>query len=107
MFKFKKKYQDEVSNIQPNEELQVDDFGDYKNVFVKDVDPGHLGLLDAYKNKQRVRIKIKNDEDATEEIVGTISHYDDNYSQLVVVAGNTLKRLTFDQIEDVIISPKG
>ena len=101
MFK-KRNKKNEESNIQPNEDLAVDKIGDYQNVFTKEKDAGYRGLLAAYQEKKEVRLLITKENDETEEVAGTISHYDENYSQLVVVVNNALRRLTFDQIIEVI-----
>ena len=102
MFK-KRNKKIEDSNIQPNEALEIDAFADYQNVYTKEADTGYRGLLAAYQAKAPVKLVIQKEEGETEEVAGTISHYDENYSQLVVVAGNALKRLTFDQIVDVLV----
>ena len=101
MFKKRNKLKNEESNIQPNEALEIDSLAEYQNVFTQKKDAGYRGLLAAYEAKAEVLLVIKKDDEETEEVSGTISHYDENYSQLVVVAGNTLKRLTFDQITSV------
>jgi len=101
---FKKRNKNiEESNLQPNEALEIGAFSEYQNVFTPEADTGYRGLLAAYQAKATVRLLIQNVDETTEEVVGTISHYDENYSQLVVVVGNSLKRLTFNQIIDVVI----
>jgi len=101
MFKKRNKLKNEESNIQPNEMLEIDNLADYQNVFTQKKGAGYRGLLAAYEAKADVVLVTNKDNGETEEVNGTISHYDENYSQLVVVAGNTLKRLTFDQIIEV------
>jgi len=96
--KKRSKYTYEESAITPNVELAIDDLADYQQVFKKEQDLGYKGLQVAFENKSSVSLTILNHAGVNEQIVGTISHYDDNYAQLVVVAGHTLKRLTFDQI---------
>lgn len=105
MFK-KRSKKNEESALQPNEALSVDSIASYQNVFTKEKDTGHFGLLTAYQEKTTVTLVVENEED-TETITGTISHYDENYSQLVMIVENSLKRLTFDQIVDVIITNGG
>lgn len=102
MFK-KRNKKNEESSLQPNEALAIDDFSEYQNIYTPAADTGYRGLLAAYQAKAIVRLLVQNATETTEEVVGTISHYDENYSQLVVVVGNSLKRLTFDQIIDVVI----
>jgi len=106
MFKKRNKKMDE-SAIQPNEALEIDDFAEYQNVFTKEKDAGYRGLLAASNAKTLVRLVVQKNDEETEEIEGTISHYDENYSQLVVVVGNSLKRLTFDQIVDATLPDGG
>jgi len=93
------KYQE--STIKPNVDLAIDTLADYQNVFEKATDSGYLGLKDAFEQKLTVRLLTLNAEEVQEEIVGAISHYDEQFSQLVVMSGNTLKRLTFDRILEV------
>ena len=102
MFKKRNKLKNDDSNIQPNEDLAVDKIAEYQNVFTPEKDAGYRGLLAAYQAKIEVRLIVQKDDEETEEITGTISHYDENYSQLVLVVANTLRRLTFDQIIEVV-----
>ena len=95
------KYKYEESAIKPNVELAIDDLADYQQVFKKEQDMGYKGLQVAFENKSMVKLITLNHEGAQTEVIGTISHYDGNYAQLVVITGNSLKRLTFDQIVDV------
>ena len=95
-----KRYKYEESALKPNVELAIDDIADYQHVIRKEQDLGYKGLKVAFTDKSTVRLVVQRSE-GHEEIVGTISHYDDNYSQLVIIAGNSLRRLTFDQIVDV------
>ena len=95
------KYKYEESAIKPNVELAIDDLADYQQVFKKEQDLGYKGLQVAFENKATVKLTVFSDEKDHEEFVGTISHYDENYAQLVMITGSTLKRLTFDRIIDV------
>ena len=96
-----KRYKYEESALKPNVDLAIDDIADYQHVIKKEQDSGYKGLKVAFTNKSTVKLVVQNGDAHHEEIVGTISHYDDNYSQLVMITGNSLKRLTFDQIVDV------
>jgi len=89
------------SLIKPNVELAIDELIEYKQVVRKERDLGYKGLFAAFSDKAQVKLIISTGDDQSEQITGTISHYDENYSQLVVVNGNSLKRLTFEQILDV------
>ena len=102
MFK-KRNKKIEESTLKPNEALEIDAFSKYQNNYTPEADTGYRGLLVAYQTKAVVRLLVQNANETTEEVVGTISHYDENYSQLVVIVGNSMKRLTFDQIIDVVI----
>jgi len=99
--KKRSRYKYAESAIKPNVELAIDDIADYQHVIKKEQDSGYKGLKAAFVDKSEVRLIVQKSDENDEEIVGTISHYDDNYSQLVVITGNSLKRLTFDQIVDV------
>jgi len=94
------RYKYEESALKPNVELAIDDIADYQNIIKKEQDLGYKGLKTAFKDKSEVRLIVQKTDDVEEVITGTISHYDDNFSQLVVIAGNSLKRLTFEQIID-------
>jgi len=102
--KNKYRYKYKESALKPNVELAIDDIADYQHVVKKEQDLGYMGLQAAFANKSVVRLVVLNDHGDNEEITGTISHYDDNYSQLVLITGNSLKRLTFAQIVEAQIS---
>jgi hypothetical protein len=95
------KYKYEESTIKPNVDLAINDIADYQNIIKKEQDSGYKGLKNAFTDKSVVKLVVRKDDGDNEEIMGTISHYDDNFSQLVIITGNSLKRLTFNQIEDV------
>ena len=96
----RKKYKYEESALKPNIDLAIDDISDYRHVIKKEQDSGHKGLKAAFTDKSTVRLVVRKNDGDNEEVEGIISHYDDNFSQLVVVIGNSLKRLTFNQILD-------
>ena len=98
--KKRNRYKYEESAIKPNADFGIDDISDYQHVIKKEQDLGHKGLKVAYIDKSAVRLVIQKNNGDNEEVIGTISHYDDNFSQLVVLTGNSLKRLTFNQIVD-------
>ena len=98
--KKRSRYKYEESPLKPNADLEIDNIADYQHVIKKEQDSGHKGLRAAFADKSAVRLFVKKNNGDSEEIVGTISHYDDNFSQLVVITGNSLKRLTFNQIVD-------
>jgi len=100
-----KKYAE--STIQPNAELAIDELAVYQQVVRKERDLGYKGLQGAFSDKVVVNLTVLNNDDHKEEITGIISHYDENYSQLIVVSGNSLKRLTFEQIVDARFSDGG
>ena len=96
----KRKYKYEESAIKPNADFAIDDISDYQHVIKKEQDSGHKGLKLAFADKSAVKLVVQKSDGDNEEIIGTISHYDDNFSQLVILTGNSLKRLTFNQIVD-------
>ena len=95
------RHKDEESMIKPNVELAIDDISDYRNVLKSDPDYGYKGLKKIFEERQVVRLVVSRNADERVVIEGTISHYDDAYGQLVIVSGNSLKRLVFNQIVDV------
>lgn len=97
----------EESALKPNVELAIDDFADYQHVFRKERDLGYKGLLAAFTDKAEVKLEIVDGSGQAELVTGVISHYDENYSQLVIVSDNNLKRLRFDQIKDARFSDGG
>ncbi|MCL1990964.1 MAG: YolD-like family protein [Defluviitaleaceae bacterium] len=97
----------EESTIKPNVELAIDDLADYQQVIKKERDLGYKGLQGAFSDKATVKLTVVDSEGNNEEVTGVISHYDDTYSQLVIVNGNNLKRLTFEQIVDARFSDGG
>ena len=103
--KYNKK--DVESVIKPNVELAIDDLSVYQRVFKKERDLGYKGLQGAFSDKAVVKLTVSKDDDHSEEITGIISHYDETYSQLIVLSGNSLKRLTFAQIIDAHFSNGG
>ena len=107
MFKKRNRNKLEESNLQPNEALEIDAFSEYQNVFTKGKDAGYRGLLAASNAKTLVRLVVQKSEEETEELEGTVSHYDENYAQLVLVVENSLRRLTFDQIIDATLPDGG
>lgn len=97
----RKKNKDEESIIKPNAELAINDISDYRNVLKSNPDLGYKGLKKMFEDRVSIRLFITNKDGEQDEIEGTISHYDDSYGQLVVVSGNSLRRLVFNQIVDV------
>jgi len=99
----KRKHKDEESIIKPNVELAIDDISDYRHVLKSDPDLGYKGLKRMFENREQVRLVVVKSAEERDVVEGIISHYDESYGQLVVVSGNSLKRLVFDQIVDVHI----
>jgi len=99
----RKRYKYEESALKPNVDLEIDDIADYQRVIKKQRGQGYKGLEAAFTNRSVVKLVVQKDDSDNEEVTGTISHYDDKFSQLVVITGNSLKRLTFDQIIDVTL----
>lgn len=97
----KSRYKYEESALKPNVELAIDDIADYQNIIKKEQDFGYKGLKTAFKGKSEVRLTVKREADNEEVVEGIISHYDDHFSQLVIIVDNSLRRLTFDQIVEV------
>ena len=97
----KSRFQDSESAIKPNDHLAIDDIADYRNVIEKVEDTGHYGLKGAFLEKEDVVLTIQKNEEENEAINGTITHYDDNFSQLMLNTSNGLRRVTFSQIIDV------
>lgn len=103
IMKKRTKHKDEESIIKPNVELGIDDISDYRHVLKSDPDLGYKGLKKMFEERELVRFVVTDNTGERDVVEGTISHYDDAYGQLVVVSGNSLKRLVFDQIVDVHI----
>jgi hypothetical protein len=101
MIRKRSKHKDEESMIKPNIELAIDDISDYRNVLKSDPDLGYKGLKKMFEERELIRLVVMKNEEERDVVEGIISHYDDSYGQLVVVSGNSLKRLVFDQIVDV------
>jgi len=89
------------SLFKPNVQLEIDDRAEYQQIIRKERNLGYKGLYAAFTDKVKVKLIILTDDDQSEQVIGTVSHYDENYSQLVIMSGNSLKRLTFDKIIDV------
>ena len=97
----RRRYDQDKSVIELSKKLEVDDIETYKKFFKEGQDPGFKGLKEISKNRDLVRLTATVNDDDKISIVGTISHYDDLFNQLVVLTNGTLKRLVFDQIIDV------
>ena len=97
----KHKNKEKESIIEPNVEFAIDDISDYGTIFKSDPDLGYKGLKKMFEDRVLIRLEVNKNPEERDIVEGTISHYDDSYGQLVVVSGNSLKRLVFDQIIDV------
>ena len=97
----RRRYDQDQSVFELSKKLEVDDIESYKKFYKDGIDTGFKGLKEISKNRELVRLTAAiNDEDNV-SIVGTISHYDDLFNQLVILTNGTLKRFVFDQIIDV------
>ena len=85
-----------------SEDFHVADISAYQKVALEKRGSGYKGLKDAMDKRSKVRLKVASDDDI-QYVEGIVSHYDEEYSQLVVVSGTTLRRLVFDEIGDVEI----
>jgi len=89
------------SMIQPNDALNINDLSKYAQVMMNKDDLGFKGLKRAFTQKLPVALVISEKNGEQTSVTGTISHYDENYEQLVLVVGNSLKRASFNQIVEV------
>jgi len=89
------------SMIQPNDALNINDLSKYTQVMMNKEDSGFKGLKRAFDKKLPVSLVLKEQDGEQVSVTGTISHYDENFEQLVLVVGNSLKRASFNQILEV------
>jgi len=89
------------SMIQPNDALNINDLSKYTQIMMNKEDAGYKGLKRAFDKKLPVSLVIREKDDEQISVTGTISHYDENFEQLVLVVGNSLKRASFNQILEV------
>ncbi len=94
------------SMIQPNDSLNLSELSKYTQVMTSKDDEGYKGLKLAFENQLTVSITVENDDKTTAVISGVISHYDENFKQLLVNMNSQLKRIVFNQIVDVDIQEK-
>ena len=94
------------SMIQPNDSLNLSELSKYTQVMTSKDESGFKGLKAAFDNQLTVSITVENDDKTTTVISGIISHYDENFKQLLVNMNAQLKRVVFDQIVDVDIEEK-
>ena len=92
----------EENIIEPNAELDLDGIDGYRKVAIaREKDLGYKGLKKALEDKTLVRLQIVRNDEELDYVEGKISHYDENFNQLVIVSNNALKRFVFDQILEV------
>lgn len=91
------------SMIQPNDALNLEDLSKYTQIITNKEDSGYKGLKRAFEEKLPVELKVMDEQGESFVVSGTISHYDENYEQLLVITDSNLKRVVFNQIEDVKI----
>lgn len=89
------------SMIQPNDALNINDLSKYTQIMMNKEDAGFKGLKRAFDKKLPVSLVIAETNGEQVSVRGTISHYDENFEQLVLIVGNSLKRASFNQILDV------
>ncbi|MCL1948618.1 MAG: hypothetical protein FWF59_02680 [Turicibacter sp.] len=89
------------SMIQPNDTLNIGERSKYAQIMMNKDDLGFKGLKRAYNQKLLVSLVIHEKNGEQTAFKGTISHFDENYEQLVLVVGNSLKRASFSQILEV------
>jgi len=89
------------SMIQPNDALNISDLSKYTQIMMNKEDAGFKGLKRAFEKKLPVSLVISEKDGEQTSVTGTISHYDENFEQLVLIVGNSLKRASFNQILDV------
>ncbi|MGL4336466.1 MAG: hypothetical protein ACRCST_06175 [Turicibacter sp.] len=100
---FSREEQSTQSMLQPNSALDLENLSKYTQVFSTKEDTGFKGLKRAFENQLNVEITMKDEALGSVTVAGTISHYDEKYEQLLVIADAQLKRVVFDQIIDVNI----
>lgn len=91
------------SMIQPNDSLNVENRDKYTQVIKSEEDAGFKGLKRAFEQKSLVNVLISEESGETTSVTGTISHYDENYEQLLLIIDGTLKRVVFSQIQEAAI----
>ncbi|HAX74198.1 MAG TPA: hypothetical protein DCY20_11810 [Firmicutes bacterium] len=100
---FSREGQSDQSMIQPNDALNLKDLSKYTQVITNKETEGYMGLRRAFENGLTVTITVKDEALGNIDVTGTISHYDDNYDQLLVIVNSQLKRVVFDSIVEVKI----
>lgn len=89
------------SMIQPNDTLNIQDISKYQQILLNKEDKGFMGLKRAFEEKLLVSIKFSENSGNEAHVTGTISHFDENFEQLVLIVGSSLKRISFSQISKV------
>ena len=91
------------SMIQPNDTLDLENLSKYTQIITNKENSGYKGLKRAFDEKLPVEITVSDETGQSYVVSGTISHYDEHYEQLLVIADSVLKRVVFNQIVDVKI----
>ena len=89
------------SMIQPNDALNINDLSKYTQFMMNKDEEGFKGLKRAFEKKLSVSLIISEVNGDQTSVTGTISHYDENFEQLVLIVDGSLKRASFNQILDV------
>lgn len=91
------------SMIQPNDTLDLENLSKYTQIITNKENSGYKGLKRAFDEKLPVEITVSDENGESYVVSGIISHYDEHYEQLLVIADSVLKRVVFSQIVDVKI----
>ena len=91
------------SSIHFNDELNVNNISQYAQIITNKEILGYKGLKRAFNEKLEVCLVILAESGDQTSVKGIISHYDEKFEQLLLVAGSNLKRIVFNQILEVEI----
>lgn len=87
--------------IRPNDALNVDNIAKYTQIIINKENLGYKGLRRAFEEKVEVQLVVLNENGDRSAIKGIISHYDEKFEQLLLITDSTLKRVVFNQIDEV------
>lgn len=96
-----RKEQTTQSMIQPNDTLNVKNISQYTQIITNKEIMGYKGLKRAFNEKLEVCLVVLTENGDHTSVKGVISHYDEKFEQLLLVAGSNLKRIVFNQIVEV------
>ena len=98
---FSRRGKDTQSMIRPNDALNVANIAKYTQIIINKENNGYKGLKRAFDEKLEVQLIVLNDNGERSSVRGVISHYDEKFEQLLLITESNLKRVVFNQIDEV------